>query len=104
MKSRGTALLAALTLTWASGPGCGGSSPPVAPTAIPSPTPPLQVSADGRTLCFGTGTGIEVIVSPAILDGIRAELTQFELDLCREGHGVRETSRAYSSAPQLRAH
>ncbi len=84
---------------------CAGLSPvagPLAPTpwatvAPPPPPSPLPLvesrtgapALSGRVCADGNRT-VALLIDPSIADGIRAGLSQFETDLCADGHAVYE--------------
>ncbi len=76
------------------GLGCGGGS-------TVSPNTSAAVGAGG---CAGAGPAIAVVVDPAVAGGVRAGLTTFEADLCREGYAVAESVAAYATPPELRSY
>jgi hypothetical protein len=84
-----------LPLLLLAGLGCGGGQTMTPATSLPSP-------ASGPAVCAGSGPGVAVVVDPAVAGGIRAALTTFEADLCREGYAVVETVSAFASPPDLR--
>lgn len=82
-----------LVSTLATGVGCGGGS-----AAAPSGNPP----ATGAEGCSGAGPAVAIVVDPALAGGVRAGLSTFEADLCREGYAVVESVAAHASPPDLR--
>jgi hypothetical protein len=84
-------ILVVVLLTVVGPVGCGGGS--AAPTTSAAP------AAAG---CGGSGPAVAVVVDPAVAGGVRASLSTFEADLCREGYAVVESATAYASPPDLR--
>jgi hypothetical protein len=99
------AMIVAISMVFLGGIGCGGNSgsgpAPTTPAALPNT--PLSLT-EGTVVCDGPGSAVVLIVSPALIDGIRAGLTTFEQSLCGESYAVIEELRGFASPGDLRGY
>jgi len=74
---------------------------PGEPTTEPTEEP--ITSREGE-ICFGGDRVVALLVDPALVDGIRAGLDQFESDLCDDGYTVVERRSGLTTPPDVRGY
>jgi len=79
------------------GPGESAAEPTKEPTQGPA------ASREGE-ICSGGDRVVALLVTPALVEGIRAGLDQFERDLCHDGYTVVERRSGLTTPPDVRGY